>query len=246
MSALEYLLFDADTDNACLSGIDINSNGGWAALGSDEIKARRAAYAAAASSDVLARAHTLLEAWQPSDGEFYAKFTHPGGSGAVFDIDQDALNAASNAMFYVEQELKDWKLGWPLGLTPDCANAPDTCPTAVESRYANVSTDHLRQNLIGFRRVFQGCGANGSGLGFDDWLEKVGAGELSTRMLAALDGAAQAVDELDPPLEQAIVSDPAKVRVVHTAVKVLTDLLKTDFVSVLNLELPMGSEGDND
>jgi predicted lipoprotein len=246
LSAIEYLLFDADTGNACASAIDINSNGAWAALGGDEVTARRAAYAYAASSDVLARARALVDAWKPSAGDFYTKWTQPGGSGAVFALDQDALNAASNALFYVEKELKDWKLGWPLGLTPDCIDAPGTCPNAVESRYARVSTDDLRQNLIGFRSVFQGCGAGGSGLGFDDWLEKVGAGELASRMLSALDGAQQAVDDLDPPLEQAIVSDPSKVAAVHAAVKKLTDLLKTEFVGVLNLELPMTSEGDND
>jgi hypothetical protein len=65
-------------------------------------------------------------------------------------------------------------------------------------------------------------------------------------MLAALVGAQKAVDDLDPPLASAIVTSPQKVAVVHAAVKKLTDLLKTEFVTVLNLELPAGSEGDND
>jgi hypothetical protein len=65
-------------------------------------------------------------------------------------------------------------------------------------------------------------------------------------MLAALSGAEAAVDELDPPLEQALASDPQKVRAVYDAVKALTDPLKTEFVTVLNLELPRTSEGDND
>jgi hypothetical protein len=33
---------------------------------------------------------------------------------------------------------------------------------------------------------------------------------------------------------------------VYTAFKGLTDLLKTEFVTVLNLELPKSTQGDND
>jgi len=33
---------------------------------------------------------------------------------------------------------------------------------------------------------------------------------------------------------------------VYDAVKVVTDELKTEFVTVLNLELPAAAEGDND
>ena len=40
--------------------------------------------------------------------------------------------------------------------------------------------------------------------------------------------------------------DVASVRAVHAAVKNLTDVLKTDFVTVLDLELPKKAEGDND
>ena len=47
-------------------------------------------------------------------------------------------------------------------------------------------------------------------------------------------------------LEQALATDPAKVMTVYTAFKGLTDLLKTEFVTVLNLELPKTTQGDND
>jgi predicted lipoprotein len=246
LSALEYLLFHAGPSNACNSLVNINSSGSWAALGAEELRTRRANYAKAAAADVRSRAKALLAAWSPEQGDFYASFVKAGSGSAVYASNQDAFNVVSDALFYVERELKDWKLGWPLGLVPDCVNAPNTCPNDVESRYARVSTDHLRQNLIGFRRGFEGCGLDYYGLGFDDWLVSVGAEDLSERMLAALVAAQKAVDDLDPPLESAIVTSPPKVAVVHAAVKKLTDLLKTEFVTVLNLELPAGSEGDND
>jgi predicted lipoprotein len=245
LSALEYLLFYTGTSNACPPSDDING-GPWAALSASELAQRRADYAAAAAADVLARTSALIEAWDPDGGDFYAQLTEAGAGSTVYPIDQDALNAVSDGMFYVENEVKDLKLGWPLGRVPECANSPNPCPNSVESRYALASTDHLRQNLLAFRKLFQGCGPDFSGAGFDDWLHRVGAGDLSDRMLEALTGAENAVAVLDPPLEQALYSDLTEASGVHAAVKGMTDLLKTEFVTVLNLELPEGLEGDND
>ena len=59
--------------------------------------------------------------------------------------------------------------------------------------------------------------------------------------------AAQAsVDGLTMPIEQALSQDPNQVFGVYTALKGITDILKTQFVSVLRLEPPVGTEGDND
>ena len=133
----------------------------------------------------------------------------------------------------------------PLGISPDCTSG-STCPEALESRFARISTPNIAANLRGFRAIFQGCGTDNVGLGFDDWLSAVGRDDLAKSMLEALSGAEAAVADLDPPLEQALVEDRAKVQVVYDAVKKLTDLLKTEFVTVLDLGLPRVAEGDND
>ena len=80
---------------------------------------------------------------------------------------------------YAAVQLKDDKLGTPLGLSEECPAM--TCPDRVESRFARVSTANLQANLRGFRRLFQGCGENGAGIGFDDWLREVGNGNLADR-----------------------------------------------------------------
>lgn len=245
LSALEYLLFNASSGNACLEALSINASGAWAALG-DQIWQRRADYAERAAHAVLERAQLLSEAWQPARENFLAQLTSAGQGSATFSSTQQAFNAISEGLFYIEKEVKDWKLGWPLGLVPDCVNAPAPCPTEVESRYAAASTDHLRQNLVGFRRVFQGCGPDYTGLGFDDWLVEVGAADLALAMVQATGAAQAAVEALDPPLEQAMLLDPSRVRALHTAIKAITDPLKTEFVTVLNLDLPKVAEGDND
>lgn len=242
LGAAEYLLFYSGTDNDCAGSSAINKNGTWAALGLGETAARKRAYAAAVAADVLKNTQKLLQAWDPAGGNFRKKLTQPG-SGSVYPSEQAALSAVWNGIFYIEKEVKDYKLGIPLGVF-ECGAG--LCPEALESRYANVSTANIRQNYLGFRRLFQGCGGNYTGLGFDDWLDAIGASELRGRMLTALAGAQRAIDALDPPLEVSITQHTDRVLAVHTALKQLTDLLKTEFITVLDLELPAGAGTDND
>lgn len=243
LTAVEYLLFNAGPSNACSAFSEINASGSWAALGDAERHARRASYAAAAARDIQARSEDLLAAFRGPSG-FRAQLLSAGAAGSPFPTEQAALNAVSDALFYLDLEVKDFKLARPLGLTPDCTAA--TCPSEVEAAHARLSSENLKQNLLGFQRSFAGCGADPGALGFDDWLRDMGASDLADRMLANIAAARGAADSLSAPLEELLSSDPESVRAVHAAVKAVTDLLKTEFVTVLNLELPAATEGDND
>lgn len=247
LTAVEYLLFHDGPDNACGPAVGINSGGTWAALSATELTQRRADYSRAAAAAVFARAGALVHAWEPADGDFLSELAAPGGKSA-YATEHEALEAVVGALFYVDSEVKDLKLGTPLGLTPECPNSPATCPDAVESRYARLSTEHIAENLAAFRMVFQGCGAKHVGLGFDDWLRtKPDGDELAERMLDALDAAQAAVSGLDPKLEEAILAmPPAEVLAVHAAIKALTDLFKTEMVTILMVALPPSAQGDND
>jgi hypothetical protein len=100
---------------------------------------------------------------------------------------------------------------------------------------------------VGYRRLVQGCGANFEGMGFDDLLKAVGteplSAKLSERVLAA-QASLQAVEETD--LAQALAQDKASVRAVYDGLKGITDVMKTELATVLDLELPAAVEGDND
>ena len=242
LTALEYLLFNPALQNRCSAYSSINAGGGWAALAADDLRARRRAYAAEAAADVRARAEQLTQAW--GEGGFFARFTQPGPGNPRLESEQQVLNAVSNALFYLDTEFKDQKLATPLGLTPECTSS--VCPDAVESRYTDASIAYLKQNLVGFRRLFQGCGEGYAGVGFDDWLRDAGAGDLAERMIASLNGVDAAVDRVPGSLAQTLVTSRELPLALHAAVKEVTDELKTEFVTVLNLELPSAAEGDND
>ncbi|MCP3101528.1 imelysin family protein [Myxococcus sp. K15C18031901] len=242
--ALEYLLFYEGAETACGANSVIVANGTWAALSADERAARKRAYAAVVAADVSTRAQTLVDAWAPESGNFVKTLSTAGAGNAVFPTTQVALNTMSDAIFYVEREGKDQKLARPLALR-DCSS--DVCPELLESQFAGRSKKNLRQNLVGFRRVMDGCGPDFSGPGFDDVLTAAGAETVATRMreqVLAADAALVAIEEDD--LKQALVQDKASVQQVYNGFKGITDLLKTDFITTLDLEPPAGLEGDND
>lgn len=242
LAAAEYLLFYGGDDNACSSSASINSQGTWAALGA-ELPVRKREYAAVVLKDVAGRTAAIHAAWEGDQG-FAAGLARSGASGAPFASDQAALNAVSDGLFYLENEVKDLKLGKPLGKIDECTST--LCPEAVESQYARVARDHIKNNLIGFQRIFDGCDA-AADTGFDDLLRSAGAGDLADSMNADIDAAIAAADALpSADLVVLVDSDRAAVEALHAAVKRLTDELKTDFVTILDLELPKTVEGDND
>lgn len=243
LGALEYVLFYEGEDNACPAGNPINAAGTWSSLLSRGIGAAKAGYARAAARDVLLNAEALAAAWDPARQNFRSELALAGTGSRVYPTARDALNAVSDALLYVETEVKDMKLAVPLGLS-NCT-AP-TCPDLVESPFAGRSKSHVRQNLLGARLLMSGC-ADGEGLGFDDLLVDIGQTSLSAALAQAIDGSIMVLDAIEEPsLELALASDIESVRALHMAVKSITDLLKTEFVTVLDLELPMRLEGDND
>ncbi len=232
--ALEYLLFSSSSSSACSAASATAQQ--WGELSGAEFTRRRHAYATAVAADVLERTRALNELWSPTGGDFKATLTD---ASSPYPNEQEALKAIAWSLVYAERELKDWKLGVPAGYTA-------IHPVGdAETPYARQGTENIRANLRGFRSLFQGCGADGEGLGFDDWLVEANHAELASDMIAAWEGAQRAADAF-PALEDASASE---LEALYRAVKGLTDLLKNEFFgagSPLNLQLPGGVEGDTD
>lgn len=244
LGAAEYLLFYEGVDNDCAPTATLNSGGGWAALGAAEIAKRKVAYARAIAADTRRRADELVAAWDPAQGNFVGTMA-TAGSNDVFTTQQMAFNAVSNAFFYVDDALKTAKVAKPAGLAPGCATPP--CLADVESPWAKRSKEHIKNNLVGFERLLRGCNPDGSGLGWDDLLGAVGAQALSERIIAATAAARTALDALgQPTFEDDLQKDMPGVQRLHEALRAIVAILKTEFVSVLDLELPKRVEGDND
>lgn len=244
LSAVELLLFEGGPDNACPPEASINAQGSWKAIPPDELAHRRAAYARAAAADAAAHSQMLVDAWDPAKGNFFGTFVG-AGKNDTFKTQQMAFNAVSDAAFYIDDFVKNMKVGRPSGLLPECAKPP--CLDQVESQWAHRAKDHLKSNLVGFEKIMRGCGPSGEGLGFDDLLVAVGAEATSKKILDAISASRAALDALvEPTFEQDITKNPEGVKRLFDALRVIVSTMKSEFSTVLDLELPKRVEGDND
>ncbi|MGV3623635.1 MAG: imelysin family protein [Archangium sp.] len=241
LAALDYLLFSTTTDTACPSTSSIVTSGSWAALSTQDLATRRRDYARAVAIEVHANAVTLADRWTSG---FTNTLSTAGAGNRTFMSQRTALNAVSDALFYLDGPVKDSKLAAPLGLTmSSCATPP--CLDALEFQHVELNTVALRANIKGFSQLMHGCGDGVTGKGFDSLLIAANANALEEQMrteLAALRTHVADASELRTLLQ----NDPAAARVIYDEVKDVTDLLKTQFIGVLDLEIPTSLEGDND
>ena len=107
---------------------------------------------------------------------------------------------------------------------------------------------HLRLwgKMTVLENVLLGC-STPADMGFDDLLRGVGADAVATKLEAALAQAQLALDSIEEAdLKLAVVADAPSVRALYDALRRVTDILKTEFLTVLDLEIPKSLEGDND
>lgn len=151
LDALEYLLFASTLDHTCPS--QITETQSWNLRGETDRKATRCAYARLVAQDLSNTANNLVAEWATTGSDYATALSESGFSDTgAFDSQADALNALSDALFYLEKEVKDRKLGVPLGLHNDCLST--TCPDAVESTLSDQGLAHIRQNILGFKALF--------------------------------------------------------------------------------------------
>ena len=244
LGALEYLLFYDEKDNACSPEHEINTSGAWNEVTESTLRSRRARYAAFAAKTVAESATSLLTAWSPNGDNFLAELSTAGEGSRTYGKKRIALNVVSDALGYIEWAVKDRKLAKPLGLN-DCDQ--ELCPDLLESKYSRNSKENLKNNIIGFQKIFEGCGTNNQGLGFDDFLVAIRQADLAEAVNQAAQVAIAAVDSIEEPnLVSALNEDPESVLAVHRAISTLSNLIRSDVLLVLNLELPRMVQGDND
>lgn len=242
LDAIEYLLFGLGTENTCPSVSGINRNGDWTTLQNtpDELISRRTAYVLVLAEAIANDADALVTAWQNTEGNFGYAFVN---ATAPFGSEKETLDQVFAGLFYTDKFIKDLKLGKPAGITDDCES--DTCVGSVESKWSASSKTNLINNLMGLKLLYSG-GEDDASYGFDDLLVEEGAVELSDRMSEKIDAAIEAVDAIDSSVEAQLTSDAETVRNSHAAIRTITDDLKTQFVTVLNLSVPQEGAGDND
>jgi len=242
LGALEILLFDDSSDSGCAKTNSIITSGAWDKLSAKELVERRAEYAKSAAADVVKRASALEKAFRT----FTSEFVKAGDGSELFAGTNDALNAFTDALFYLDTETKDMKLAKPLGIDGSCAGK--ACLPFVEHPHAKVSRQSIQANVEAFRDVFRGLPPTkrGSAMwGLKDLLLSISADKLAKDMDLRIDSTLSALAKVES-LEQAIEAGDASPMKAYMELQTLTDLLKTQFIAVLSLQAPMNAAGDND
>jgi len=254
MDALEYLLFFEGANSDCPppEGVDL--------------AAARANYAAKVAAFTAEQASRLRQEWEPSGDDFRSEFANAGNDSMVYNRPQDALDALSLALFYVEKQTKDRKVACPTGIGASGLSCPGPDASRVEFPNARASAVALRANYALFRDVFEGVDGD---MGINALLESIGREELVEDLDVALTAALDLIDRIESEggFEAAIedinsseacssaagaAEDPSQAPTAPLAcalqgrMKTVTTLFRADVVNALSLATPQAAAGDND
>ena len=250
MAAIEYLLFNEDLGHNCPSQIQETEN--WGARPEQQRRHLRCEYAQRLARDVADAAVSLHVAWNPAQGDYRAEFIRPLDTATTLGVITDAL-------FAIEIDVKDRKLGEVVGLNSNCTAV--ACPERVESPYAEHTLQNIRENLVGFQRLYSG----GEGSGLDDLILSEELPDLAQKYITLSQEAINLIETIDSSLlgqsNGIAISDgsacanaaanpdttiePSVCRL-HGLLKRLTDSLRTEFVAAVNVDLPDRAQTDND
>lgn len=244
MGALEYLLYDTPSPS-CAAQPDATT---------------RAAHAQRLAARIALNAVSLKNRWESDT--FLTEWSTAGLSTSVtYSTPQDALDALSVALFYVEKLTKDRKVAFTTGIGAtglDCGN-PVNCPEFLESRLSRRTGANLIANVQAFRDVF--TGVNG-GMGINDLLTGIDREDLATEIVAEIDvvlarlqaiesaggfdAAVEGITDANECLNAFSASSGLAPCALLGEMKTALDTFRIDIVAALSLAVPAASAGDND
>ena len=228
LGVMEYLLFDpAGGDAAILATFT---------TGPDAARRRELLNALAAA--LPPRAEEIIAIWS-ADGENYTQIFIDADE-ATGDI-WSSINLLTNHMLAVTEEVVGDRLGQPLGKR----NNDQIQPDLVEAPYSGASLERIIATVEALQATYRG----GDGLGFDDYLDFLGAtyGDkpLSREVNARFAAALAALRAIDGPLETAVQTHPAQVETAYQAMRELMTIIKVDMINQMGLTMTFNdSDGD--
>lgn len=256
LAALEYLLFSAATDTVCPKSAINKDAVEWLAKNDLDKQLDRCLVESRFSDDIEKRAKILFTQWDPAQNNYTKKMI----DGSEFASTKKAINALTDALFSIEA-IKDAKLGQPLGLIKGCADASGLCPLDTEHILSGLGLESIDAQVSVFKDVFFGSSdTNIKAFGFDDYLISKGHPAVVDDFVIELKNVATSVNKTQSAgvLKDLIAStdkstcsvemqvSPQPVCQLFMDIRLLTNLIKTELLTVLALEAPAAFQGDND
>lgn len=253
LGTIEYLLFNTTLTTSCAPQITETSS--WDALTTTDQKSQRCTYASKVATDVASAASSVLTSWQASGNDYRATFVSEGNAGASLQALTDGI------IVHMDKEAKDRKVGIPTGVKEECSSF--SCASLVEFPYTETSSAAIKNNLQGFRSLFTA----GDGNGLDDLITERGYPDVTASLLEKTDAALVNIDAATVSIfDQATAINDAATETNCTnsyvspdtqstnysacaltgLMKRITDVLKIEFVAILEVNLPGSVQSDND
>ncbi len=227
LPAIEYLIFSFDsTSSEIVSRFE------------DE---RRRDFLLALAQNVARKAEEVSDYWSPEGRKYGERFVKADQAGGQLG---GSINMLVNKIYVMlATDLQMW-IGEPSGIASDGVARPEL----VEARRSGHSLQHIGNRLIGLRNIFNG-GAAAEDLGFDDYLDFLGAefdGQpLSDVIKARIQTCIDSIDAMELPLAAAIVEAPEAVAALYEDLRQLQIPLRADMKSHLSILITL-SDRDGD
>ncbi len=261
LGALEYLLFEKSLSTQCNRSNPRNQPAvEWTTKDPRRKWLDRATFATVVAADLVEQARKLEAAWDPQGANFAKVLI----DGSRYRSLREATNALSDSLFAIE-DIKDRRLGRPLGLHKDCTNPERKCVDKVEHPWSGLALKAIVARLGGLLAVVRGGRrANAPGFGLDDLLTDSGHAQVGADFARqvqeaydrahAVDGLGALADQitamkkedLDRCRNSADAQAPVPVCALFQDIRNLNVFVKTEFLSVLSLRAPPKFQGDND
>lgn len=226
---LDYLLFDPVGGDVAVLAAFVDGGTG----------PRRCAYLDVITDDVITRTATLHAEWVAPEG-YANELATAGQTSEVYPLTRLALSDVLERVVFTLEDMRDMKLGAPLGLLSDNLAHPEL----VEAPYAGRSFGALEDDLASIEAVFTGDYAEKNGIGLSEWLVTRNA-TLDADVRAQIAVVRGHLLAFTSPLATAIVDDREAVVALHTEIRNLHRLFGVDVAGALAVTISFNdTDGD--
>ncbi len=176
----------------------------------------------------------------------------------------ESLAFISKALFYVDSEIKDLKILYPMG-TEITLNGPKVkcpekrCPNQREHQYSDYSFDSIEASYRGLYKIFFAISDINSEneTGLDDILISRGHSEEANKFKTYIERAIKNIQDVKNKMsfgtllksyeKEKCTKNQHHLCLIVSDIKAITDFLKKDYMLIMNeFSLPPTVQGDND
>lgn len=231
LGAVEYLLHHNSENEVKLKGADTPNTNVSEVDGGPTVftDPRRCEYLLRITDVIRQEAIWLIDAWLESydNGPAYKSQFSAAGS--------ESLDSLVNDSLFLLEAITDLELGVALGVMDKAADVE-----VIDEGLAGAGVDDLQDRLTSAMMVLVGDDNVSTG-GLSLLLED----DLAARLRNDFVYAQTTINELEPPLRQAVINTPTRVKAVREAIKDIQILLATEVVGYLGVQIGF-SDADGD